>query len=35
MINVDKNVLISRTKKEIAGSDIVSTNLKGALNLLK
>jgi len=35
MINVDKNVLISRTKKEIAGPDIVSTNLKGALNLLK
>ncbi|MDY6974494.1 MAG: DUF4143 domain-containing protein [Thermodesulfobacteriota bacterium] len=35
MINADKTVLISRTKKEIAGSGIVSTNLKGALNLLK
>ncbi len=35
MIDVDKKVLISRTKKEIVGSDIVSTNLKGALKLLK
>jgi len=35
LIDANKKVLISRTKKEIVGSDIVSTNLKGALVLLK
>jgi len=34
LIDADRKVLISRTKKEIVGSDIVSTNLKGALKLL-
>jgi len=34
MINADKKVLLSRTAKEIIGRDIISTNIKGILNIL-
>ena len=34
LIGADKMVLISRTKKEIKGKNIVSTNLPGILTLL-
>jgi len=34
MINADKTALISRTKNEIKGSNVVSTDIKGILKLL-
>lgn len=34
MIGVDKMALVSRTKKEIKGTDIISTNIDGILKML-
>jgi hypothetical protein len=35
MVGADRKVLISRTKREIKGADVVSTNLQGVLRLLQ
>jgi len=35
MVGVDRKVLISRTRREIKGRDVVSTNLYGVLRLLQ
>jgi hypothetical protein len=35
MVGADRKVLISRTKREIEGTDVVSTNLYGVLRLLQ
>ena len=35
MVGVDRKVLISRTRREIEGADVVSTNLHGVLRLLQ
>jgi hypothetical protein len=35
MVGADRKLLISRTRREIEGTDVVSTNLYGVLRLLK
>ena len=35
MVGADRKILISRTKREIKGADVVSTNLHGVLRLLQ
>ena len=35
MVGADRKVLISRTRTEIEGADVVSTNLYGVLRLLQ
>jgi predicted AAA+ superfamily ATPase len=35
MVGADRKLLISRTRREIEGTDVVSTNLYGVLRLLQ
>jgi hypothetical protein len=34
MIGAGKSVLVSRTREPVAGSDIISTNINGILEIL-